>query len=888
MPRNSLLDWSAQQPAWQQDALRRLSMTPTLSTEDTKGVMARLKAVHGLKPKGDLSCEVLAAQHLKPTGQSVPRAQLCSIGPVSNVGRLAPEQQLPFAVDGVTVIYGENGSGKSGYCRIAKKLCRARVVDDLIGNVFVEGQKPPATARVRYKLDGDNHIRNHDWQDGNPGPPEIAHISVFDSANGRLYVDDTNTVEYLPYEIELLTRFAQLLSTLRRALESELSEVAESPLATGYTPGTAVSRMLERLAPTSQRLNLPTREEIEQLGTWNQKLAGEFDDLRTRLTADPGTLAQRARRLEGILDDLIRNLDILDEALSVTHVAEFERKVRHARETAQAAKLSARNQFANEPLDSVGCEPWKLMFQYAKEYSRLVYPNVDPPATGSDRLCVLCQQPLSRTATDRLQRFEAYVSNRTVIDAEQAALDLDAAIRALRGLNIRSTDDVENLLAEYRSVSSVADEVATQTVDAFRTARARRDVLVAMAASQTPREIPDLRPGTSRRLKGAAESLALEAKTHEEAAGKGDDKEPLRHRHAELADIQRLSLELQVVLARRASTEKTAMLRACLNATNTQSTSIQVNVLRKQLVTTELRKRIRTEIRTLDLTHIPFEIHEESRYGESKVGVLLDAKVPVANRDVLSEGEQRALALACFLADAGGQPAKHGLIFDDPVSSLDDQRLQRVAYRLVQEAGQGRQIVVFTHNLAFVSRMRDAAGDRSVPFAMHYIYKSQSEGFGLVSPNSEPWQSKRLTDRIQVLRCKLKEFEAGADIDPETHGKQVADFYTKLRESWERLVEELLLGKVVERYGTDVKTQSIRHVAVEDSDHQEIFWAMKCVSEYSGHDTAVAQPVSLPSHEDMRRDLDRLDQYRSKLRARAKETIRRREKLEAPPEAQIM
>ena len=68
---------------------------------------------------------------------------------------------------------------------------------------------------------------------------------------------------------------------------------------------------------------------------------------------------------------------------------------------------------------------------------------------------------------------------------------------------------------------------------------------------------------------------------------------------------------------------------------------------------------------------------------------------------MLSEGEQRALGLACFLADAVGQPVKHGIIVDDPVSSLDHVRLRRVANRLVREAASGRQVIIFTQIFCF-------------------------------------------------------------------------------------------------------------------------------------------------------------------------------------------
>lgn len=51
--------------------------------------------------------------------------QLTSLANVLNVNALA-DQVLNFDQTGLTIIYGGNGSGKSGYSRALKRACRAR------------------------------------------------------------------------------------------------------------------------------------------------------------------------------------------------------------------------------------------------------------------------------------------------------------------------------------------------------------------------------------------------------------------------------------------------------------------------------------------------------------------------------------------------------------------------------------------------------------------------------------------------------------------------------------------------------------------------------------------------------------------------------------------
>ncbi len=82
------------------------------------------------------------------------------------------------------------------------------------------------------------------------------------------------------------------------------------------------------------------------------------------------------------------------------------------------------------------------------------------------------------------------------------------------------------------------------------------------------------------------------------------------------------------------------------------------------------------------------------------------------------------------------------------------------------------------------------------------------------------------------------------------------NFYTDLRETWERTVEERVLGGVVERFGSDVRTQSLRNIALDDGDHKTIFFAMKKASELSGHDTAMAKQIDPPDKKTMTADLD--------------------------------
>ena len=107
---------------------------------------------------------------------------------------------------------------------------------------------------------------------------------------------------------------------------------------------------------------------------------------------------------------------------------------------------------------------------------------------------------------------------------------------------------------------------------------------------------------------------------------------------------------------------------------------------------------------------------------------------------VLSEGEQTAVALADFLTEVRLGQKPLGIIFDDPVNSMDHMRKERIAHRLVREAKE-RQVIVFTHDIVFTSHLAHSSELEQVKFAGRTVslgYEDSIPGYigHSVFPNS--------------------------------------------------------------------------------------------------------------------------------------------------------
>ncbi|MBW8846572.1 MAG: hypothetical protein JF607_16530, partial [Burkholderiales bacterium] len=117
--------WAAKQPAWQQHAVALLYENSQLSAGDLEDILALLKASKDIPdPKKRAARQLTEEQVAAPqTGEVV--VKLTAIQNLKNVNALASGKSLPVAPDGLTVIYGDNGVGKSGYSRVLKQACRA-------------------------------------------------------------------------------------------------------------------------------------------------------------------------------------------------------------------------------------------------------------------------------------------------------------------------------------------------------------------------------------------------------------------------------------------------------------------------------------------------------------------------------------------------------------------------------------------------------------------------------------------------------------------------------------------------------------------------------------------------------------------------------------------
>jgi hypothetical protein len=838
---DEIIEWAQGCPAWHRHVLRRLAHGESLGADDYERIAERLG-------QGDAFEESSFSLDDMPGGSGDHRSvRLVAIREVANVNALVPDQTLTVGLSGLTVVYGDNASGKSGYARLAKRVVRARHHEEILTNIFTDraGNKP--TAELTIEVDGKRTSAG--WPD-NP-LRELGQISFFDSACGDAYITAESEITYRPSALFVLDGLIRACDGVRGELDLLLSKNAiDARKLPDLESGTDAAELLGLLSPST------TEEQVDEAcrlpadaDTQIRQLADE--ELRLRAT-DPSKERTRLQSLASKYERVGNHAEQLAARLSDQVTTDLSDKFNRSLDTKAAAELASSQSFDAEPLHGVGSRTWRILWDAARAFSETeCYDGHRFPVTEDGAHCVLCHQELDPAASERLRRFEAFVEDRTQQEADAARNALESAISSLRALQSLPPD-----------IDVTLGDLETEDPDLVKACRAavaqassrQAALLVAVAGAEwIPPDVPSPTMPAAR-----LRSLVTDLQGRVASIDSSQFTEQLNNtliRRVDLESRQKLAAARQDVLHEIARRKQRVPLEAAKRTTDTSRITRKSTELTRSHVTTLVRDWFTRESDRLRLERVTLEDHGgqkgQLRHRPAFVGAMQHAALP----QVLSEGEQTALGLAGFFTEVHFDESRSAIILDDPVCSLDHVRREYVANRLA-ELSKDRQVIVFTHDVSFVADLRRAADANEVPFTERSVVRRGNDPG--VCQDSHPWKSKDVKARLAQLETDLGRIKKAApNLDSETYAKEVAEWAGSLSETWERAVNLEVVGKVVDRTTLEVRPKMFRVLAriTEEDDKQFQESYGRCSKWARRHDKSPEMNYVAPTVDEMKAEL---------------------------------
>lgn len=832
--------WFSARPAWQGQAYARLWRGETITSDDCRQIAEQM--IRGQTTDPPTPAPAVSNIGIEDEGAVV----FESVRIISNVNSLPPDETLTFAEHGVTLIYGQNGSGKSGYARILKTACQSSPLEPLYPNVYsssgTEVVEAEITAKVGAAAPALHHLTSM--------PQYLNRAHFFDSACCTDYVHRESPLEYQSRAIGTLKQLVHIFDLVRQELDHKIrtNESMKLPLL-GLSATGSAQAFLDKITDKT------TDEEIAAACAKPDDLEADRERQRAIVRSfednDPNIKSAALSRQADACAQIAKHLKGLQVRLGFGQLTRLTNLVMQAELKRTSAQLALQDRFPDVPVTGVGTSEWIELWNAARRVStRHAYPGHDFPHQAEQVRCVLCQQLLSDEAKERMHSFEEAIAEGLNREAERINQNVQALQADIKNAVIRH-GFIDDAIALIGNADDLIGQQIRRAIATYEQAQAAvasgelSDVSGHVQAIQVPALLSALR-SLEDELRAAAGAILTGVETNQIVIAKQELER--------LDDMAIMADSSKQIVAEVNRWKERMRLDKCKSQTNTASVSKFISDLTGDI----LKDRVITfaaEANALGLTRTTLRDVGSSTKGERKTFIDLTGKqLEIEPWRILSEGEQRAAGLARYFADAEHAEDRSALVLDDPVSSLDHRAREAVAKRIITFA-QDRQVIVFTHDMALIIALREIADQQSVKITTRSVQRDGASGMpGIVRPD-HPWEASDAKSRFkQLVKDAGRIKEKRADWDDTQYANEVAFWAGQLSETLERAVRRIV-GQVVNPASSNVRPNLFQILAkITEQDNREFQRIYSLTSKWARrHDIEPSLNYSPPPVEEVER-----------------------------------
>ncbi|MGV3518546.1 AAA family ATPase [Luteitalea sp.] len=788
-PQKVLVHWANQQDAWVRSVVAEvLSSRQSLGEESMNSAFDLFLREKELTTGEQPSIPLLRAASGEVEG--VEPLRFVRLGDVEGVNALCTGAVIDFSPR-LTVLFGENAAGKSGYVRIIKRLAAVRSAETVLPNVNAGAASTPVQATVTYTL-SDVEAAYH-WK-GDSGVSPFTRVSVFDTRATTFHVDEDLAYSYTPRDLSLFRFVHAAVESVREKLEQAKRSVQPSgnPFISLFARGTRVYPKIEALGAHTDL------QELRSLSLVPAEEAAELESLRSSVDALRSEASKARVETAKVDRDVYASVAAAAQCVRAMDWFAYSARVEEVHTATEFHLNATQNAFANGAVPAVLSREWTAFIQAAEAYIRTSAPEPYPTAGAA---CVYCRQPLADAAVGLVQKYRRFTNSQAKQALEQAVIARDAVTVGLRALDLtlleaqvqQRMDAIEpgaipTILSDAMSFVAMA-----KTVQASATAGERLLPPLLDDCGAAARELETLARAGHGLAEQLVTSLGAEADERQKA---------LKDQAAALADLEaRLKLAEQLGQIEKHVSKLKWVAKATTMAGTFQgllkgltSTS---KIASEELVNQDFERLFKEECIQLRAPAVILDFPGREGQAKRRKMIVKDH----ALSEILSEGEQKAIALADFLAEAGLPNLVAPIVFDDPVNSLDYKRLRYVVDRIAALSAT-RQVVVFTHNIWFTAEL--LARFEKAPAEQCKYYEVSSEGgvIGSVEPlpHGPKWDTPKEIGKKIEERIRIADKLSGV-----AREDLIRAAYSSIRGWCETFVEQEVLAGVSARYRPHVR-----------------------------------------------------------------------------------
>ncbi|WP_158541005.1 AAA family ATPase [Sporosarcina sp. BI001-red] len=710
-----------------------------------------------------------------------------------------------FSLGGnLNVFYGENGAGKSSYVRMFRKLADNYLTSEkdltIFPNVYDKDKIagiPSQTVEVKYLID---NIEKNEIIDMNIEHPDLCKLNVFDSESVVPLIDDDISFSILPIGFDYFQATSNLLDELRVEISSliNLESKQQSLLFTDSSFDSIRADIEVIIKEVTNKADVKSFLDINypRSKSYNEEL--NFIDLRISEleSSNPSDKLKILSAQKIKLQTIKESFDKLSTLLSLENISEANELINE-----YAQKLEEEMEYNKKFKENVSYlevinDEWISLIQSAKQY----YESTETIKATLNEPCVFCSQPLDSNAVNLINNNFSYISkgNSTLIQAIEHKIQKHSICLSLNQISEEDATFFESEKLLDRIKTSI--QLVNRNKDLFNKLLSSKEML----SDQVVLDLSDITDEISKEVESLQNRMdSIQAKN-------GDIVKliaPLKSQAVSLKNNEKLHCSLDLLLDWFDRQHCIESYKSVKKRFSTNKLTQKQSEAFKAIVHGEY---IETFKHFSEKLKVPFvELRTTPKKGKTLRNKYVSSEEYKVSQ-VLSEGEQKAVAVAEFATDLTMRKDYNPLLFDDPVNSLDYKRTELIA-SLIHELSNERQVIVFTHNIMFYYNLYNAS--RRIKKSTDKFFKvdeidKMNKGFVSESFTGRLENLKEITNKLNEHNQTINSKSCFGDA-LEDHLKKA---YSDIRTWCELIVEEGFLKSIIRRYEPNIMFSSVRSI----------------------------------------------------------------------------
>ena len=767
---------TSEQPNWLKALIYEVIETNGNLSDDKKK-----EIFDGLKDDTDLTINEPNIS-VNDSGEEI---YLISLEHRQGVNALKQNQTIKFHND-ITVLYGLNGAGKSSYFKVLNEIVGGNQKKEVLPNIYLDDAPVTIDVNISFK-EKTGQSQTVNWNGDNRSLDLLNKCKVFDSSylNGLLGTREADNTLMQPLGLNLFSYLVGLIDEFKAKLTNKANEKRlEKPTIT-----LEILSDENKTAFGKHQIDDVRKKKIEDLFDFSDenstKLKNTKRDLQYLNQSNIQDKISLKERDKVDINSIKEHIEYTNEKLS-NFYTEMQGQLKSLAENKTANELAKKQFEILSTIPKNNTPEWKEFIKSGENYKSQV--------DNSDKVCIYCHQPLQdENATKLIKAYGEFLKDDSEQKLNNSLEEIETLTTNIKELPaaLEIKENIKDILKEhtFETTEKTLLEAINTAIGDFSLKQEGILKLLKKLGINSEIRLPDIASIVAQ-LKSISESIQEEiGRLSEDNSKKETTIKELKKSLKQLQENESISNQKENIKKWFEINEAEQRLRRKESQINTKKITELSKEAHSNLLTEALKQKFTEELHSLGYENLNVNIENaKGGKGTSSTKLILSKNGDI--KTILSEGEQKAVALALFIAETKIQKSKNPIILDDPVNSLDHKIAKNFAQRLLELKN---QVILFNHHRLFLDEFETSKENHICKTIDTGCNNLKGRHVRVYQVNSEGQDSKGVLANYKLNKAKNHISEANKLLEksPFEDNLKVASL---LRKSIECAIDEVIFN----------------------------------------------------------------------------------------------